>query len=695
MNKTIVASCSLNQWGMDFKGNTRRIIESIIQAKRLHNAKVRLGSQSEVPGFSIEDHYLEPDTIHHSWEVLSKILEVTRTAPYNDILCVIGMPVHFRGIIFSSAVVVYNGTIILIRPKTILCNDNLSREKRWFTGWNNINELMEYYLPEAVSNLYGQRTTKFGNALIQTEDNYLLAVETLDEAKSPSPIGTQAFLMGAHIVMNVGGSPYQLCNWDRLDCIKNSTNKTGGVYMYSNSIGFDGNRIYFDGQAMVIWNGKLLASTDPFSLKEVDMAVASVDLIEIDTHRSSIPSRNLQATILISKSFELLKVSGFYLGIESVSSLSVPIHPIETPREVQIGYVPACYLWDYLRRSTGSGFFIPLSGGVDSACVLLVVSIMCKHVLSVLPTLEGHNKKTMEDDLIRILGEIPQRYDEMIQKIVYTAYLSSNNNTQESKNRAEAVAKEIGSSHVEGCIDDVYNSYIETFMEFTNSPKPKFFIEGGTEQEDAGLQSLQSRIRMVISYISGQLLNFSKDRKGFLIVLGSTSLEENLVGYHAKYGTSSGDINPIGCISKVDLRKLLSSYTKEYPSISNILNAEIKTELSPSGKNPEETIGLNFEEIKTMAEFRKIEKCGPLSMFYRCYETWGGSPEETAIKVKRFFILYANNRHKLTVMTPLLHMDASGIDDNRYDLRQFLYNSSWSSQFDAIDEAVNDCKTEL
>ena len=37
---------------------------------------------------------------------------------------------------------------------------------------------------------------------------------------------------------------------------------------------------------------------------------------------------------------------------------------------------PACWLWDYLRRSGGSGFFLPLSGGLDSASVACIVSNM-------------------------------------------------------------------------------------------------------------------------------------------------------------------------------------------------------------------------------------------------------------------------------------------------------------------------------
>ena len=38
---------------------------------------------------------------------------------------------------------------------------------------------------------------------------------------------------------------------------------------------------------------------------------------------------------------------------------------------------PACWLWDYLRRSNQRGFFLPLSGGIDSASVALLVYSMC------------------------------------------------------------------------------------------------------------------------------------------------------------------------------------------------------------------------------------------------------------------------------------------------------------------------------
>jgi len=47
------------------------------------------------------------------------------------------------------------------------------------------------------------------------------------------------------------------------------------------------------------------------------------------------------------------------------------------PPEEEIARGPALWLWDYLRRSSASGFFLPLSGGVDSSSVAIIVYSMC------------------------------------------------------------------------------------------------------------------------------------------------------------------------------------------------------------------------------------------------------------------------------------------------------------------------------
>ena len=42
---------------------------------------------------------------------------------------------------------------------------------------------------------------------------------------------------------------------------------------------------------------------------------------------------------------------------------------------------PACWLWDYLRRSGANGFLLPLSGGADSSAVAAIVGSMCQLVV--------------------------------------------------------------------------------------------------------------------------------------------------------------------------------------------------------------------------------------------------------------------------------------------------------------------------
>lgn len=41
---------------------------------------------------------------------------------------------------------------------------------------------------------------------------------------------------------------------------------------------------------------------------------------------------------------------------------------------------PACWLWDYLRRSGATGYMLPLSGGADSSATAAIVGNMCQLV---------------------------------------------------------------------------------------------------------------------------------------------------------------------------------------------------------------------------------------------------------------------------------------------------------------------------
>ena len=78
---------------------------------------------------------------------------------------------------------------------------------------------------------------------------------------------------------------------------------------------------------------------------------------------------------------------------------------------------------------------------------------------------------------------------------------------------------------------------------------------------------------------------------------------------------------------------------------------------------------------------------GSLGMFQKFQHEC--SPRETAEKVKRFYHYYAINRHKMTTLTPSLHSNEYSPDDNRFDLRPFLYPPFFQNySFKRIDEEL-------
>ena len=152
-----------------------------------------------------------------------------------------------------------------------------------------------------------------------------------------------------------------------------------------------------------------------------------------------------------------------------------------------------------------------------------------------------------------------------------------------------------------------------------------------------------------------------RNREGTLLVLGTGNVDEALRGYLTKYDCSSGDINPIGGISKHDLRRFLNwaIHNLGYTALSEIVDAPPTAELEPITETytqtDEDDMGMTYAELSRFGQLRKMEQCGPVSMFEKLVQEWDHlPPRAVAEKVKRFFRYYSINRHKMTTLTPLL-----------------------------------------
>lgn len=132
--------------------------------------------------------------------------------------------------------------------------------------------------------------------------------------------------------------------------------------MYSNCRGCDGGRVYYDGCSLIALNGKIIAQGKTFSLQDVEVITATIDLADVCSYRGALHTFQYQGSR--SDSYPRLTLDEYLCSDHPSLAVSQPITatPELTPEE-EISLGPACWLWDYLRRSGMSGFFLPLSGG--------------------------------------------------------------------------------------------------------------------------------------------------------------------------------------------------------------------------------------------------------------------------------------------------------------------------------------------
>jgi NAD+ synthase (glutamine-hydrolysing) len=590
----------------------------------------------------------------------------------------------------------------------------------------------DYLLPKFVQDALGQRSAPFGLGHVQTNDGVKLGCESCEELWTPQATHIALALSGVELIGNGSGSHHELRKLNtRLELMLNATSKCGGIYLYSNQRGCDGGRLYYDGGAIIVCNGKLLAQAPQFDVQDVCVITATVDLDEVRSYRASLPSFGIQAArqqqhdspnhsiqIDCPDVHLLLSVNGHASG--GIALTTMPKALVGSTPEEECCLGPACWLWDYLRRSGASGFLLPLSGGADSSSVAMIVFAMCQLVVQTAP-----QDPQVATDIRRICQReeeenwLPSTPHELANYVLHTIFMGTEHSSQNTTSRSKRLGEAIGSYHISVPIDTMVRAVIQTFSLATGGPPPLFVSQGGSLTQDLALQNIQARLRMVTAYLFAQLLPWTRKRKnsGFLLVLGSANVDEGLRGYMTKYDCSSADLNPIGAISKGDLKRMLLWAADHYGSpdegsaasgseLRNILNeiagapptAELRplaesATLEPTAEHSqldEDEMGMTYDELGWFGRLRKFSRCGPVSMFRKLCVLWRDqcTPRQVATKVQRFFYYYALNRHKMCTLTPSYHAEGYSPDDNRFDLRQFLYNTQWPRQFGIINNLV-------
>lgn len=740
-----VSTSAMHVQSMNFDHNYDVFMKSLFEALD-QGSKFHLGSELFVTAHGCLAGFKESDTLQAANEILIKIL---KTAP-KGIAYTVNMPWLHREVLYNAVVVCLNGEIWHVCPKTAMADDGNYREGQFFTPWNPSRGIEKTQIPVELHTATKKSAT-IGRAILSI-NGIRIAFEICEEAWSQDSPNTEYFKQGVHIIFNPSASHAQLRKLDkRVKIVCDATEKYGGLYLYANQKGCDGDRAIYDGAAMASFNGQLLGHTPQSSLTDYDVLTVSVNIDEITAMRlGSMSSQDQSAK---SAGMDVIDIQndncfpGTDFSLEADAKHQAPTPPtaptyLSPPHEM--AWHMSYYMLCYLLMTGAGGVLLPLSGGADSAASFSVMAVMCERLISDYQSggKIGENALNKIRKLLKNEAYVPTTPQALNNLITHTCYMGTANSTDATNSRAGSLAAQGGSYHNVAFIDYIVCVFVWVFVTFISVGRmrgrsPRFLNKGGSMTEDLALQNIQARIRMVFAYMLAQLLpwirqgngDFEGGGGGFLLVLGSANMDECLRGYFTKYDCSSADINPIGSMNKKDIVLFLrwTAATYGYSTLQVIVDAVPTAELRPevtttatfgitekydeagcsidiskigeriapppmtaelaggdhdSSQNDEADMGMSYNDLDWYGKLRMMFRCGPMSMFMKLLNEsdpyWRAmTARQIGEKVKKFFKFYAMNRHKMSIITPAIHLVNYSPDDNRFDQRPIIVPIEW------------------
>src|SRR5689334_779623 len=176
--------------------NAERTLALARKASEAH-AALALFPALGISAYSNEDLFHQDALLDATKHALSGLLKASETL---SPALIVGAPLRFDAKLFNCAVIIYQGRVLGVVPKTYLPNYREFYEKRQFTSGR-----------EALHSdvlILGQRVP-FGNDLLfeaTNVDGFKLHAEICEDVWTPIPPSTYAALAGATVLANLSAS---------------------------------------------------------------------------------------------------------------------------------------------------------------------------------------------------------------------------------------------------------------------------------------------------------------------------------------------------------------------------------------------------------------------------------------------------------------------------------------------------------
>ena len=250
----------------DVKANIARMGELAREAAQQGCAAV-VFPELAVTGYTCGDLFRDATLIQAAEQGLSQLMEETGKL---DLLCVVGVPVAFRGGLYNCAAVFLRGKLLGLPAKTHIPNYAEFYEARHFTPAPEKAETVLYC---------GQRAPMGGNLLFSCENvtGLTVGVEICEDLWVAGPPSTRLAQCGATVLLNPSCSDETIGKAEyRRELVKSHSARLLAAYAYADSgFGESTTDMVFSGHRLIAENGSQLSEGELFT---TGLTMADLDL---------------------------------------------------------------------------------------------------------------------------------------------------------------------------------------------------------------------------------------------------------------------------------------------------------------------------------------------------------------------------------------------------------------------------------
>ena len=338
-------------------------MEHVIAEAVSNGVAILVLPECAMTGYTCADLFFQKTLLEETEHQIAKLKKFLEG---KEIIVAVGAPIQIENKLYNMGIVLQNGHILGMVPKTYLPNYNEFYEQRWFASSADLKESELEFLGEKVP---------VGRDLLFGNQNTYFALEICEDLWSVTPPSDTYALNGATILLNLSASNETIGKKEyRENLIKMHSAKQISAYVYASSGPLESTTdILFSGATLIYENGSKLAEGKRFQFDNT-LTIADVDVEKLFHDRMKNTSFHTDKLEPVRKIHCSIPATNQPIRRTYAKYPFVPSNPNKrNERADEILTIQSCALARRLKHTGSKKCILGVSGGLDSTLAYLVI----------------------------------------------------------------------------------------------------------------------------------------------------------------------------------------------------------------------------------------------------------------------------------------------------------------------------------